>query len=210
MIIIRSQHDTQTTYLFYWSNCIIEEAELRGFTVDKIEDKEIEERILRKRIKHRKPSIIFFNGHGDASSLHGVKGEFINKESADVFRDTITFARACDSLKELGPEAVKKGCNAFIGYKNKFWIAKFHYAECKPLEDYLAKPILDASNTVMRELLKGKKVEVAIEKSQEHSARVFEDFLYSKDPAKKAAAAAVFNNFSALGFEGNSSASVNP
>lgn len=172
MIIIRTNHDTQTSYLFKWSDAIIEEATNRGFKVDRIEGEDITEKNLRGRIKSRQPSLIFFNGHGSKSSLaNNQKEEFINMDSADVFRNTITFARACKCLAELGPEAVEKGCRAFIGYKRNFWIARQHEWECNPLKDPVAKPVIEGSNVIMRELLKGKTVDEAVKKSHEHAER---------------------------------------
>ncbi|MEA1924305.1 MAG: hypothetical protein U9M95_00390 [Candidatus Altiarchaeota archaeon] len=103
MIIIRTNHDTPTNYLFEWSKSIIDEAEYRGFTVNKVEGDDITEDNLRKRIKNRQPSFIFFNGHGNKSALiNNKREEFITLESADVFNSTIAFARSCECCVDLG------------------------------------------------------------------------------------------------------------
>jgi len=209
MIIIRTNHDTQTSYLFEWSTPTIGEAETRGFTVDKVEGEDITEENLRGRIKNRQPSLIFFNGHGSKRSLiNNHQEEFINLDSADVFKDTITFARACECLVELGPEAVGKGCSAFIGYKRKFWVARQHKWECSPLRDPVAKPILEGSNVIIKELLKGKTVNDAVEKSHEHAARSITELIYSKEPLASPSLQAIVANDSALDFEGEASARV--
>lgn len=209
MIIVRTNHDTPTFYLFKWSDVIIEEAKNRGFTVNKLEGDNITEENLKGRIKSRQPSLIFFNGHGSKNSLiNNQKKEFINLDSADVLKNTITFARACECLIELGPDAVKKGCNAFIGYRKKFWIARQHKWECNPLRDPVAKPILECSNIIMRELLKGKTVKDAVEKSHEHAERSIMELIYSKEPLASPSLQAIVANDSALGFEGDDFAKV--
>lgn len=209
MIIIRTNHDIQTSYLFEWSDAVIEEAEKRNFTVNKVEGKDITEDNLRKRIRSRQPSLIFFNGHGSRRSLiNNQKEEFINPDSADVFNKTITFARACECLAELGPEAVEQGCRAFIGYKKKFWIARQHEWECNPLKDPVAKPVLEGSNVIMRELLKGRTVDEAVRKSHEHAEKSIMELIYSKELLASASLQAIVANDGALGFEGDDSAKV--
>jgi len=208
MIIIRASYDNQTTYLYQWSEAIIDEAKARGFKVDRIEGKDINEKNIRSRIRNRRPEIIFFNGHGSKTSLISDKEEFINLQSADVFNSTITFTRACDCLVGLGPKAVEKGCKAFIGYRRKFWIAREHKWECTPLKDPLAKPILEGSNIIMTELLKGKTVKESVEKSHEHANKSIMELIYSKEPLASASLQAIMFNDGALGIEGDANAKV--
>jgi len=209
MMIIRTNHDTLTSYLYTWSNELIKEAKRKGFNVVKIEGKDITEEIIRSRIKNRKPNFIFFNGHGSSTCLfNNDKKPFIGINSSDIFEDTVTFTRACDCLKELGRSAVKKGCRAFIGYKKKFWIARHHKYECRPLKDEIAKPILECSNVIVKELIKGKPVDEAIKKSHEKSADYILELIYSKEPLAVASLQALVANDSTLGFEGASSAKI--
>lgn len=209
MIIIRTNHDVQTNYLYAWSESLIKEAELKGFNVAKMEGKDITEKVLRSRIQNRKPSFILFNGHGNAKSIFNNENKpFIDISSSDVFDKTVTFARACDCLKELGKNAVEKSCYAFIGYKNNFWIVRHHKYECIPLKDDVAKPILECSNTIVEELIKGKTVDQAIQKSHERSADYILKLIYSKEPLAIASLQAIVANDTALDFEGISSAKI--
>lgn len=210
MIIIRANHDIQTNYLYSYSEELIMAAELKGFKVAKVEGKEdITEKNLRSRIKNRKPSFIFFNGHGNKTSLFNDKKEiFIDIDSSDVFADTVTFARACDCLAELGKRAVDNGCSAFIGYNKKFWIVRYHKHECTPLKDALAKPIIECSNVIVRELIKGNTVKEAVTKSHSLSADHTRKLIYSKEPLAVASLQAVVANDSALDFEGNPEARI--
>ncbi|MBI2147049.1 hypothetical protein HYU19_01070 [Candidatus Woesearchaeota archaeon] len=203
MILIRTNHDTQTSYLYLSCNEVIKLAEKNGLTVVKLEGKDISEKTLRSRIKNKHPKFIFFNGHGNATGLlDNDKTPFITVTSSDVFKNTVSFTRACDCLKELGKNAVKNGCKTFIGYKRKFWIARHHKYECQPLKDNIAKPILECSNLVAEELIKGKTVKEAIKKSHEKSADYILNLIYSKDPLAVASLQALVANDEALGFEG--------
>ena len=208
MIIIRSNHDLQTSYLYYYTNPIINFANKKGYKVIVLEtEKEISEINLRKRIKTKKPKFIFFNGHGTASALLGVKKEiFVDTNSADIFNGTITFVRACDSLRLLGEQAVKKGCLSFIGYKNKFIIARQHNKTCKPEIDPIAKPALECSNLVMIELLKGRNVKEAIESSHNAASDNILDLVYSNEPWAGASLQALVYNDAFLDFKGDAEA----
>lgn len=209
MIVIRTRHDSPTEYLFVWTEFIISEAEKKGFNVYKVEGQTVNFENFEKRINKIKPKFVFFNGHGTKSSFYDNNREdLINLKSSYILKKTVTYARACDSLKELGVEAVKEGCRAFIGYKKKFWIPRWHKTTCKPLKDLAAKSVLECSNLIASQLLRGKSVKEAIEKSHERTDEEIVNLVYSQEPFASAALAALLHNDSALGFEGNSSARI--
>src|SRR3989338_9928390 len=102
MIVIRTKHDIPTNYLYYYTEELIEKAQEKGFKV-KIVEHQLEEKVLRNIIKKLKPTFIFFNGHGSSTALFNEKyEEFITVHVSDLFQKTITFARACSCLQELG------------------------------------------------------------------------------------------------------------
>ena len=209
MIIIRTNHDIPTSYLYESTKEIIGEATKRGFRIAKLEGDDISLKNLKGKIKAIKPKFIFFNGHGSSVSLYdNNKKSFVDTASSEVFKDTVTFTRACNCLKELGPYAIKNGCHAFIGYKNKFWIARNHKRTCQPLKDKVAKPILECSNVIAKELIKGKTVKDAVQKSYETSANYIMELIFSKEPLAPASLQAVVANDSSLGFEGDASARI--
>ena len=204
MLIVRTNHDIITHYVYEWCEPLISLANRKGFTVYEIKPNEISLKNFESRVKKICPSFIFFNGHGNKNAFYDNKSkEFLNISSASLFRDTITFARACDSLVELGAATVKKGCKCFVGYRRKFWIPRIHEFETRPLKDPLAKQVLEASNLVASELLNGKTVQESIYKSNEYSAKAILDLLYSNDPYRSATLPALVANDSALGFEGD-------
>lgn len=209
MIVIRTRHDIQTSYLYAYSEELIEDAKNKGFKVVKIEGDEISEENLRSRIKNKKPTFIFFNGHGSSNSLFDNMGnEFINVESADVFKETVTYTIACSCLENLGSAAVDKGCFAFIGYKKPFWIARDHKYESTPLKDKIAKPIIECSNIIVKSLIKGNTVEESIRKSHEKAADNIIKLIYSNEPLAPASLQALVANDTALSFKGEGYAKI--
>lgn len=209
MIIIRANHDIQTAYLYYYSEELIKEARNRGFKVAKIEGDGISEATLRSRIKNRKPKFIFFNGHGSNLALFdNQKREFITEKSADVFNGTVSYTIACSCLEGLGKTAVDKGCNAFIGYNKPFWIARDHRYESKPLEDEVARPVIECSNVVVKSLIKGQTVQESIRRSHEKAVDTILKLIYSKEPLAPASLQALVYNDSALDFKGERSATI--
>jgi hypothetical protein len=210
MILIRTRHDLATEYTYVWSESLIKIAEENNHKVVKIEGSEANFKNFNKRIKKLGPKFIFFNGHGGNDCLYdNNKEKLVNLESSDILKNTITFARACDCLAKLGGVAVEKGCDAFVGYKKKFWIPRWHKHTCRPLKDLAAKPVMECSNLVVSYLLKGKTVKESINKSHQKADELISQLIYSKEPFASATISALIHNDSVLGFEGNSNAVIN-
>lgn len=209
MLLIRTRHDLATEYTFAWSELILKEAEEKGIEITTVGGEEINFQNLSKRIEKIKPKFIFFNGHGSKNSFYDDKNQtLIGLESSSMLRDTVTFARSCETLAELGPEAVKRGCRVFVGYNKKFLIPRWHTKTCKPLQDPVAKPVMECSNIVASELIRGKSVAEAVEKSHLEMAKAAERYIYSEDPHASAILFALSNNNSSLGFCGDKNATI--
>jgi hypothetical protein len=210
VLFIRTDHDTATHYLYKLTEPLIVEAERRGYRVDRVEGEGKNFRNIDKRIKNGGYRFICFNGHGTDSAFHDNKmREFINMDLAYLLKGTVTFARACNTLKKLGYEAVKQGCEAFIGYRNSLWVVRYHNTECNPEKDPIATRIIGCSNTVVYELLKKKTVKEAVDESHTKSAKEIQELIYSKEPLFSPALAALLMNDESLGYLGNPDARIN-
>src|SRR3989344_1354914 len=163
MIIVRTNCDLATEYTYAWTEPIITEAQARGFKVTLVQGNNVGIQHFNKRIHKIKPKLIMFNGHGSKNCFYDNNWEEVmNLNSVHLLKNSITFARACDCLIELGSKAVQEGCLAFIGYNRKFMIPRWHSQTCKPLSDPAAKPVMECSNSVVLELLKNKTVKEAV------------------------------------------------
>ena len=203
MIIVRTNCDLATEYTYAWTEPIITEAQARGFKVTLVQGNNVGIQHFNKRIHKIKPKLIMFNGHGSKNCFYDNNWEeLMNLNSVHLLKNSITFARACDCLIELGSKAVQEGCLAFIGYNRKFMIPRWHSQTCKPLSDPAAKPVMECSNSVVLELLKNKTVEEAVLKSHEISERMMVDLIYSPEPFASATLQSVIHNDSSLDFKG--------
>ena len=95
MMIIRTNHDTQTNYLYTWTDELIKKAEDKQFKVILLEGENITLKNLKGKIKARKPAFIFFNGHGSSNSLYdNNKKPFVDTTSSDVFKDAVVYGES--------------------------------------------------------------------------------------------------------------------
>lgn len=208
-MLIRTSHDEITNYMYSYTEPLIKHAEKCGFSVHTIEGSDINFKNIEKRIGKLKPKCIVFNGHGSPRSLYdNSKNGCIDVDKSHIFKKTIAFVRACNALSGLGPAAIKEGCFAFIGYKNRFWLAWKHGMESRPLNDPIAKPILNTSNSVVIELLKGGTVEDSVDKSHKVAAELIMKLLFSNDPYARVALRPLIRNDGSLDFEGNPNAKL--
>ncbi len=207
-LIARSDHDDGTRYLYEWSGLIIKEAQAKGYKVADVKGKEVNSKEVIGKIKSMKPIFVFLNGHGDENSYCGQNfEEIINKENSTVLENTITYVRACDCLEGLGGEAVKNGCKAFIGYKMKFIVPMQDEYVSRPLQDPMAKPVMEASNIVAKSVVEGKSAKEAVDIAHNLARKYIRELLFSKKFSQDIYSnptfeALVINNLG-LGFTGN-------
>lgn len=210
LLITRARHDIANQYLYVYSEEIIEEAKSEGWKTDKADDEKNNRAEIESRLEKTNPEFVFFNGHGSAKSVHGYKDEeLVGLGSAQILSGKIVFARSCSALKELGAEAVRKGCRAFIGYKGEFLIPRLHAYESRPAQDPVAKKVLGVSNMVCKLILKGKSVEFAVGAAQQKAGELILEMLTSQEPYDSVSFRAIYQNYSTLSFEGDSESRVN-
>ena len=131
----------------------------------KFTDKEYAARLPKKQVG---TAVLFFNGHGEADSIFGHKGDILIKagENDSLLKSAITYSLVCDSAAVLGPKAVENGANAFVGYASKFGFVYDDSREAAPAKDKFAQPFAEASNEFVLQMLRGNNVGVSYERSQ--------------------------------------------
>lgn len=96
--------------------------------------------------------------------------------------DLLTYyhALSCQSANKLGPDAVKKGANSYIGYKEDF-IAFLDNSKraSKPLEDEIASLFLKPAFTAPKVLLKGGTPDEAVSAAKNAYNKSIKDALNS-------------------------------
>jgi hypothetical protein len=207
LLITRPRHDPVTEFFYAWSEQIISAAERLGWLVDRSEGEDVTRKEVQSRLKKRPPALAVFNGHGTESTLEGARDETILDETTShLLKDTVSYVRSCSCLTVLGKSAVKQGCRAFIGYKKRFRWAGTNGYEARPLQDPAAKPVLEASNVVPIQLLKGDPVREAVESSHRTTMKYALRLAASEDPLEQEAFKYLILNDFVLNYEGDGAA----
>jgi len=173
VLITRPNHDAVTDCLYFWTQQIVDIAGGKGFIVLDLSGKKANRSTFLSYLKKRDPVLVFFNGHGSDSVIAGYDNETLigDGNTVKLLFGKIIYARSCDAAKVLGVESIKHGALAFIGYKEKYWLATSEDKLTKPLQDSVAKLFLEPSNLVPSSLIKGNSAKEAYRKSQEAATR---------------------------------------
>lgn len=179
-LITRPNHDKVTSYLFHWSNEIIDSDYPEQVYFLDLKGKEANRNKVESYLKKQNPRVVLFNGHGSDSIICGFKDEIlIDKKNEELLKGKIVYSLSCSSANGLGVSATKKGADAFIGYKNSFMIYTDAEREATPLKDSIAAAFLNPSNRVSISLLKGNTAKEASDKSKEESKKEIKKFFVS-------------------------------
>lgn len=206
LFIARSGHDIGNSYLFAYSQAIIDEAERRNWRVEKADGGDDCRNNVTARLSNG-PQLAVFNGHGSEDEVCGHKDEVvIDSSNAGLLQGTVSFIRACGCLNGIGRSAVKKGAKAVVGYRGDFWIPRVNEFAATPLRDPSAKPVLEASNAVAYRLLKGARVKDAVEASKARANNAIRQMLTRVEPYDSPALRALVNNNLLIDFEGDQNA----
>lgn len=168
LLITRPDYDLATRYLCIWSEHIVSIAAKKHVAVYDLKGIKAAKRIFESYMGSRQPGFLFFNGHGNATTITGFNDEPLLETGAlQKFVDgTIIYARSCDAGQILGDELIRSGARVFIGYKRKFICACTSSKISKPLDDPLAELFLEPSNLVCTVLIKGHTAGEAHERSK--------------------------------------------
>ena len=182
LLVTRPDHDLITTYLFHWSELVIEEAGKKGVKVLDLQKTKANKKTLISHLTKHQPALVFFNGHGDEATITGYNNEVLVEvdRNEKILTGKIVYARSCDAANKLGKACIKHDTLAFIGYKNKFTIGYTPSKITTPLKDKVARLFIEPSNLVPISLLKGNTIENAYKKSQDAMGRNFLFMLSTK------------------------------
>lgn len=182
ILITRPDHDLITTYLFQWSEYVINLANKRNIKVLDLSGKRANERMFTSYVVKNKPILVFFNGHGNEDVIAGYDNEPLvtADKNEKLLKEKIVYARSCNAAENLGKLCIKNKTIAFIGYKKKYTICYSDASVNHPLQDDIAKLFITPSNLVPMSFLKGNTARDAYRKSQESMARNFSYMLSTR------------------------------
>lgn len=158
VIVTCPEHDDATSYLTYFSQEIVNQAEEKQIKNIKVKDKNLNLSDFSKILKKFDYKLLVLNGHGSSDLVYGYKEEIIVKlnENDDLIKERLVYARSCNAGLKLGPEAMKQTKNGcFIGYSLPFIFYMDSRWTTKPHNDKVAKLFIEPSNLVPSSLIKG-------------------------------------------------------
>ena len=181
LLITRPRYELVTHYLYFWSQIIIDEAKQRNISVIDLDKEKATKNKVESYLKKQQPTIVIFNGHGNDTCVTGQDEESLieSGKNSHLLKDKIVYMRSCDSGKILGPQVIKEGAKAFIGYKELFRFWTDNNFIQKPLKDTFAQPFFETSNQVALSLIKGKTAEESHEDSLMNYERTISKLLTS-------------------------------
>ncbi len=197
ILITRTSHDLPTMYLSYWCEPLIEKAKSANIRVLDLSHKKANPKDLLSYIERRKPSVIFLNGHGGPDFVCGYNDIVLvdTKNCANLLKDTIVYARSCQAGAILGPDSVKKGAIAFIGYSRNYSVGYLEERRTRPLTDNVARLFLEPSNLIPQSLMFGNSPIQAYQSSQKEMRKNLQYMLSSKSSMdERDAAPYLWNN----------------
>ncbi|MDO8538596.1 MAG: hypothetical protein Q7S21_06965 [archaeon] len=175
IFVTRPEHDDMTFYLSTWIKLAMDFAESKGFKViDFSKDRAIEKEVT-KFLEKNNPKFVIFNGHGNDETIMGQKFETLIKSGKNekLLKEKIVYAIACSAAAKLGNDCIKEGTTTFIGYDGLFSIIIENRHSSNPLKDEFVKPFFEASNELIKSIIKGNTTETAFLSSQ----RVFDEWI---------------------------------
>ncbi|MBI2642325.1 MAG: hypothetical protein HYW97_00540 [Candidatus Wildermuthbacteria bacterium] len=130
-----------------------------------LSDRKANRKTVESYLDRQKPSLVIFNGHGDAGAVLGHNNEAlisIENKNEHLLAGKSVFIRACTAGSLLGKSIKEKGAKGFIGYKIPFVFWHDPTANLShPLRDLDAEPFRICSNQVAISLLKNHTVREA-------------------------------------------------
>ncbi len=181
LLITRPKYELVTHYFYHWSEEIVKEAKKRISSVIDLQKEKASRKLVDSYLEKQKPEIAIFNGHGNDVCITGHNQEVLieSGKNSHLLKDKVVYMRSCDSGKTLGPQAIKEGCKAFIGYREPFNIWTDRTSVNEPLKDTYAKPFFETSNEVPLSLIKGKTAREAHNESMTAYRKVISHLLTS-------------------------------
>ncbi|RLC34397.1 hypothetical protein DRH14_03115 [Candidatus Shapirobacteria bacterium] len=202
-LITRPNYDLPTTYLYAFSQEVVDYAHTKLVKVADLKGKKANKKTLFSYLNKRDISFVFINGHGSQRAVYGQDGELLVDGYKKCFENLILYSRSCSSAKLLAGDMVKKGLGVFVGYKKDYIVLMSRWKENKPRLDKMAGLFLKPSNLLAMSILKGNTVNEANKKSKKMLKKNIRNVITSKMKNKASVLAYLFHDLKSQVVIGN-------
>lgn len=157
ILVTRPEYDPTTRYLSCWSKPVIDQAKKSGCKVVDLVRNRANRREFEGVIKKTKPDLVLLNGHGGPDAVYGQDDEVLvkSRDNEELLSGKKVFAVSCQSARHLGPQSIKSGAVAYLGYNEDFVFYREINKLSQPLDDKTAAYFFGPSNQVSLSLIKG-------------------------------------------------------
>lgn len=203
--------DPATQYFYAWSKGIIDRIRERGnVVVYELEGSSVNHKKFSEIVKKERPNFIILNGHGSERTITGFDSDILIRyqDNEYLLKDAIVHTLACESGKLIGPECIRVGTVAYIGYKEKFrgaYDPRAATVEARQLDPY-AELIMDPAFEVITAIAKGDSVNTAYQRSRHKYAENLASLLTTPNATNTAIAIRIRDNLNNQVCLGNESA----
>lgn len=200
MVVTNPSDDRVTEYLDSWSEKAVNLAKAHSDTfVFELRKENANRSEFVKLIEEKKPQLILFNGHGNHDFITGFNQDVLIRcgDNEYLLKDAIVHAMSCNAGKTLGPESIKIGTVAYIGYKEEFKLTHLNkQTKTEQLKDDVARLFLEPAYEVIIALIEGSAAEEAYKRSRSMYADILTSLLASDHPSLNPGAAShLYHNY---------------
>ncbi len=211
LIVTNPCDDKVTEYLDTWSEKAINLAKAQPDTfVYELRGGKANREDFVKVIEEKQPQLILFNSHGNHDSITGFNQDVLVRcgENEHLLKDKIIHAMSCNAGKTLGPEAIKIGGVAYIGYKEEFKLTHLNKnTKAEQLRDEVAQFFLEPAYEAIIALVEGSTVEEAFNRSRKMCADNLTSLITSNSPSLNSSVASrLYHNYQHQVYLGNGAA----
>ena len=184
LLVTRPNYDITTRIISAFAEEVLEFANSKGTKVFDLANTDANKAKFESMIKKHNPRMVFINGHGSETLVTGQDQEVLLEVGINegIMKDKIIYALSCRAASILGPESVKAGAKAYIGYKDDFIFQYSVEKMSRPKEDKTAAIFIKPSNQIVISLLKGHTAMEAKENGREYIIRNIKELISSKTP----------------------------
>ncbi|OGG07177.1 hypothetical protein A3D05_01785 [Candidatus Gottesmanbacteria bacterium RIFCSPHIGHO2_02_FULL_40_24] len=182
VLLTRPSYETVTRYLYAFSQKLIKFADEYKWTVFDLKKTAATLRKFTALININSLDLVLLHGHGNYSSITCQNEEILLEKGKNehLLKDTRTYAFSCETGKELGPAAIKKGAKSYIGYDEVFVFYQTEGQENYPLKDKRAGQFLEPAFEVSYSLLRKSSPKTAYRNSQKAFKKNIDSLISSK------------------------------
>lgn len=161
ILLTSPEYDILTRYLRSWSHRMMNGVNGADFSV--LDRNNVTRDRFEGILQKKDFNVVILNGHGGTDRLAGDNDSIIlDRDNVELTKGKKVHALSCKTAQELGPLAIQKGADSYIGYDEDFILVYDESKISQPENDTTAALFLDAAFIAPKALINGKSAQEAV------------------------------------------------